>query len=143
MSPICASPLCMALTMSVPVSTTFMRASTPCFLKKPFSAPMNIGRWPKLLPITTSSVAMPILPVAMRRFATPIERPRRRNGNRETGQTPRGSLPTLRRDRVDRLLAAQHARDIARALGLQLVERVDRVEPGVWGEDHVGAADER
>ena len=30
--------------MSVPVSTTRKLASTPCFLKKPFSAPMNIGR---------------------------------------------------------------------------------------------------
>src|SRR5215813_398033 len=56
MSPICASPLCIALTMSVPVSTTFMCASMPWFLKMPFSAPTNIGRWPKLLPITTSSL---------------------------------------------------------------------------------------
>src|SRR5258707_2566207 len=28
----------------------------PCFSKMPFSAPTNIGRWPKLLPITTSSL---------------------------------------------------------------------------------------
>src|SRR5215510_13741669 len=56
MSPICARPSCMALTMSVPVSTTSILASTPCFLKKPFSAPMNIGRWPKLFPMTTSSL---------------------------------------------------------------------------------------
>ena len=65
-SPTCASPLCKALTMSVPVSTTLKLASTPCSLKKPFSAPMNIGRWPKLLAITTSSLgksAMAVLPI--------------------------------------------------------------------------------
>src|SRR4249920_648564 len=60
MSPTCASPLCKALTMSVPVSTTLKLASTPCCLKKPFSAPMNIGRWPKLLAITTSSLGSAI-----------------------------------------------------------------------------------
>src|SRR6476661_10105521 len=46
--------------MSVPVSTTLKLASTPCCLKKPFSAPMNIGRWPKLLAITTSSLGSAI-----------------------------------------------------------------------------------
>src|SRR5215475_6986468 len=48
--------------MSVPVSTTLKLASTPCCLKKPFSAPMNIGRWPKLLAITTSSLGSAIFP---------------------------------------------------------------------------------
>ena len=44
MSPTWTSRFCMALTMSVPVFTTLRRTSTPCALKMPFSAPMNIGR---------------------------------------------------------------------------------------------------
>src|SRR6185437_7017609 len=63
MSPICARPSCMALTMSVPVSTTNILASTPCLAKKPFSAPINIGKWPKLLPITTSSLGSALITV--------------------------------------------------------------------------------
>src|SRR5512136_2046611 len=79
MSPICARPSCMALTMSVPVSTTSILASTPCLVKKPFSAPMNIGRWPKLLPITTSSLgksAIAYSPFPARYFLHwPLRRP--------------------------------------------------------------------
>jgi len=56
MSPIWTSRFCMAATISVPVETTLRRTSTPCFLKRPLSTPTNMGRCPKLLPITTSTV---------------------------------------------------------------------------------------
>src|SRR6476661_4428486 len=71
MSPICARPSCMALTMSVPVSTTNILASTPCLAKKPFSAPINIGRWPKLLPITTSSLGKSAIASSVPELSSP------------------------------------------------------------------------
>src|SRR5262249_8570395 len=56
------------------------------------------------------------------------------------------SLPFRGRDsahRIHRRLAAEHAGDVARAFGLQLLERLDRIETSVRREDHVRAADER
>src|SRR5262245_64161918 len=47
-----------------------------------------------------------------------------------------------RPDRIDRRLAAQDARDIGRALALQLLERLDGIERGVRGEDDVVACAE-
>src|SRR5262245_15026653 len=47
-----------------------------------------------------------------------------------------------RSDRIDRRLAAQDARDIGRALALQLFERLDRIERGMRREDNVVAADQ-
>src|SRR5581483_8185018 len=46
-------------------------------------------------------------------------------------------------DRIDRRFAAENAGYIACTLGLQFVERLDRIEAGVRGEDHIVAADQR
>src|SRR5437016_4431273 len=56
------------------------------------------------------------------------------------------SGPILNRNRphrIDRSLAAQYARDIRGTFGLQLFERLDRIEGGVRRENHVVAADKR
>lgn len=56
-----------------------------------------------------------------------------------TSKTTRGKL---RADRIHRFLAREHARDIGRALGLQLFERFHRIEPRVRRENDVVAAEQ-
>src|SRR5262245_38408999 len=53
----------------------------------------------------------------------------------------RSGLHSSKLHRIDRRLAREDAGDVARAFGLQLLERLDRVECGVRGEDHVVAAE--
>ena len=67
-------------------------------------------------------------------------RDERREENRiEVGAVEHGSG----RDRIDRFFATEDARDVARALSLQLLERFDRVERRVRGDDDVVAAKQR
>src|SRR5262249_16058424 len=57
-------------------------------------------------------------------------------------ETKRPAVMSRSLHRIDRLLAAQDPRHIGRTFGLQLLERLDRVEGGVRGEDDVVAARE-
>jgi hypothetical protein len=45
-------------------------------------------------------------------------------------------------DRIDRFLAAEHPRHVARTFGLQLCEGLDRIIGGVRREDHIVAAEQ-
>ena len=58
----------------------------------------------------------------------------------------RSSISDVRKARmigIDRLFAAEHARDVGGAFGLQFVERLDRIEAGVRRDDHIVAAEQR
>ena len=59
------------------------------------------------------------------------------------GMTARVVRRLHRLHRINRLLATEHARDVARALGLQFLQRLDRIECRVRREDYIVTADQR
>ena len=65
------------------------------------------------------------------------------NGRTRTRTYTYNSYKRSRTDRIDRLLTAEHARDVAGALGLQFLKRFDRVERRVRRDDDVVSAKQR
>lgn len=96
----------------------------------------------KLAPGRAKMVESDVFVAAVVLEAAPPPIPAKCSASSPIAARIRNRRSPLRTDRIDRLPAAEHTRDVGGAFALQFLQRLDRIEGGVRRDDHVVAAEQ-